>query len=148
MHVSFLGSIGRWPVAFGILPNACWQVERVNAVGSRQAAANYRLAACGPRSKERHQSVGEFRQLIPLHRAFAFFTTQMRLGQQFAQICIASAIFYQHRQNAAVFHGQFGADDWPDAVLTRGDRKSLCAVDTVAIEQCDRRHFQFRCDLG
>ena len=51
-----------------------------------------------------HQAVGEFRHLIPMHRAFAFFAAQMRLGQQFAQVFIADAIFHQHWKNAAVFH--------------------------------------------
>src|ERR1051326_766564 len=33
-------------------------------------------------------------------------------------------------------------------MLARGNRKSLRAVNAVAIAKCDRRHFQFGCDLS
>jgi hypothetical protein len=45
-------------------------------------------------------------------------------------------------------HRQFSADDWTDAVLTRGNGKSLRAVHAVPIEQSHRRHFQFRRDFS
>jgi hypothetical protein len=46
---SFLGSTGRWPVAFGSLPNALVVNSLVIIHScSRQAAANHRLAACAP----------------------------------------------------------------------------------------------------
>jgi hypothetical protein len=46
------GSAGRWPAAFGSLPNARAfnSVVNINPC-SRQAAANYRLAACAPPSE-------------------------------------------------------------------------------------------------
>jgi CDGSH-type Zn-finger protein len=44
------GSAGRWPVAFGSLPNALNQPARSLPTRSRQAAANYRLAACAPQN--------------------------------------------------------------------------------------------------
>ena len=99
-----LGSAGCQPVASGSLPDVLSVCMRRVKRCLRQAAANYRLAACAPQIQKRDQAVGKLRQLIPAHCAFAFFTAQMRLGQQFAQICVAGAIFDQHRQNAAVFH--------------------------------------------
>jgi hypothetical protein len=49
---SALGSTGCQPVAFGCQPNAVCANAVANAVqeqpGLRQAAANYRLAACAP----------------------------------------------------------------------------------------------------
>src|SRR5437667_5359700 len=50
-----LGSPGCQPVAFGSLPNACWQTVCANKAGSRQAAANYRLAACALQKQSRWQ---------------------------------------------------------------------------------------------
>ena len=45
-----LGSAGCQPAVFGSLPNALREVNSLNkAMGSRQAAANYRPAACAPR---------------------------------------------------------------------------------------------------
>ena len=57
----------------------------------------------------------------------------MRLGEQFTQIVVTGAVFDQHGQDSAVFHRQFRADDWPHIVLARGDGKTLCAVNAVAI---------------
>jgi hypothetical protein len=44
-----LGSAGCQPAAFGSLPNAPGSISRLIVdTCSRQAAANYRLAACAP----------------------------------------------------------------------------------------------------
>ena len=51
-----------------------------------------------------NQSFGKLWQLARLHRAFAFFTAEMSLGQQFAQIFVAGPIFHQHWKDTAVFH--------------------------------------------
>src|SRR5881397_1653164 len=72
-----LGSTGCQPVASGSLPDALSVCTPGLKRCLRQAAANYRLAACAPQSKERHQSFGELRELIPSHCACAFFTAQM-----------------------------------------------------------------------
>ena len=47
----FLGSAGCQPAAFGSLPNASGRNSK-SAINkcSRQAAANYRLAACAPQT--------------------------------------------------------------------------------------------------
>src|SRR5215471_6262463 len=49
-----MGSTGCQPVAFGSLPNAWPQVECVKAAGPRQAAADYRPAACAPQRRRAH----------------------------------------------------------------------------------------------
>src|SRR5579885_694874 len=51
-------------------------------------------AAQVPHSKERHQSLGEPRQLVPAHRAMSFLAAQMRLRQQFTQVFVTGAIFH------------------------------------------------------
>ena len=56
-----LGSTGCQPVASGSLPDALCVCTRGLKRGLRQAAANYRLAACAPRSKERDQTFSELR---------------------------------------------------------------------------------------
>ncbi len=66
----------------------------------------------------------------------------MRLRQQLAQIRIARPILHEHRQNAAVFHAQFRADDRPDILFAGGGGKSLRAIDAVAIEQRQRGHLE------
>jgi hypothetical protein len=137
--IAFLGSARLQRAGFGILPKQSLKSSRMqNAFASM-------LQACAPRNC--HQTFSKFWQLIPAHGAFAFFAAQVGLGQQFAQVFVAGAIFHQHRQNAAVFHGQFGANDWPDAVLARSDGKSLRTVNAIAIEQRDGRHFQICRDL-
>src|SRR5437660_2605764 len=98
----------------------------------RDAEASTR-DACATRSEERYQSFRELWQLIPSHRALSFFAPQMRLCEQFTEIFVTGAIFDQHGQNAAIFHRQFAADDWSHVVFARGDRKSLRAVNAVAI---------------
>jgi hypothetical protein len=50
VQVLLLGSTGRWPVAFGSLPNALKQLARSLPTRSRQAAANHKLAACVPQN--------------------------------------------------------------------------------------------------
>jgi hypothetical protein len=52
LHDLYLGSTGHWPVAFGSLPNASWQIKSVYSADSRQAAANYRPAACAPQKNK------------------------------------------------------------------------------------------------
>ena len=64
------------------------------------------------------------------------------MREKFAKIFVAAAILHQHRQNNTVFHRQFGAKNWPNAVFARGYRETLRAVNTIAIEQRHRRHFQ------
>jgi murein DD-endopeptidase MepM/ murein hydrolase activator NlpD len=61
LHDLYLGSTGHWPVAFGSLPNASWQIKSVYSADSRQAAANYRPAACAPqkgRKPRRWSTIG------------------------------------------------------------------------------------------
>ena len=100
-----LGSTDCQPVASGSLPDALGFYTRGMERCLRQAATNYRLAACAPRPKERHQTFRELRQLIPTHCALSFFAAQMRLGQQLTQIFVTRAVLNQDRQNTAVFHG-------------------------------------------
>jgi len=64
----------------------------------------------------------------------------MGAGQELGQIFVSGAILHQDRKIAPVLHRQFGADDWPYSVLAGRDRKSLRAVDAVAIEQRHGRH--------
>ncbi len=84
----------------------------------------------------------EFRQFVPLNGALSFLTAQMRLREQLAQIFVTGAILHQHRQNRSILHAQFAAHNGPDILLPGGDRKSLRAVDAVAIEQRHRRHLE------
>ena len=87
--VAFLGSARLQRAGFGILPKRSLKSLRMqNAFAST-------LQACAP--QKCHQPAGKLRQLIRTHSAFAFFATQMRLGQQLAQVFVAGAIFHQHR---------------------------------------------------
>jgi len=74
------GSTGSQPVVCGSLPQTCNETPRAWRNCVRQAARRDMLAACAPRSKELHQPFRKLRQLVPPHRAFAFFAAQMRLG--------------------------------------------------------------------
>ena len=49
---------------------------------------------------------------------------------------------HQHRQNAAVLHAQFATDNGTHVVLACRDRKTLRAINTVAIEHGQRRHLE------
>src|SRR6266478_4921080 len=71
-----------------------------------------------------YQSLRKLWQFAPLHCALAFFTAEMRLSQQFAQIFVAGPIFHQHWKDTAVFHRKFGADDRTHAMFASRDRKS------------------------
>jgi murein DD-endopeptidase MepM/ murein hydrolase activator NlpD len=51
----FLGRTGHRPLASGSLPNASWQIKSVYSADSRQAAANYRPAACAPQKQRKPQ---------------------------------------------------------------------------------------------
>ena len=148
-----LGSARVSRAGFGVAPERSLQFQlAVDLLGLESSRWRRRHAstrdACAPRSKERDQPFRKLRQLIPLHRAFPFLAAQMRLSEQFAQIFVTGAIFDQHRQNTAVFHRQFAANDRPNILLARRDRKSLRAVNPVAIEQRHRRHLQFGGDFS
>ena len=102
--------------------------------------------ACAPQKS--NQPFREFRQFVPLKRALAFRAPEMPLREQAAQIGVAGRSFTSTGKTRAIFHGQFGADNRPDIFLAGGDRKSLGAIDAVAIEQRHRRHFQLGGGLG
>src|SRR6188472_2079990 len=103
-----VGSARLQRAGFGILPKRTSLERRFTShIDSKkssrmQNASASTLQACAP--QKRHQALCELQYFIPLHCAFAFFAAQMRLGQQFAQVFIPSAIFHQHWKNAAVFH--------------------------------------------
>ena len=71
---SILGSAGCQPAAFGSLPNAPEFKSHVivNAC-SRQAAANYRLAACAPQN----EVVSDVRQMNGCNHAAGAATTKL-----------------------------------------------------------------------
>src|SRR5947207_13684566 len=70
------------------------------------------------------ETFGEFGQFVPADGALAFFGTQLGFGNEPAEILIAAARFNQHRENAAVFHGQLGANDRTDSVFLSGSKKT------------------------
>jgi len=59
----------------------------------------------------------------------------MRLGEEGTKVRVTVAILDQHGEKRAVFHREIGPDDWPHALLTAGDGKTLRTVDAIAIEQ-------------
>ena len=105
--------------------------------------AGQSITGCGFAISQCYQSFGEFRKFAPPNAACSFFVAKVSPGQKLAKILVAGAGFDEHRQDALIFHRQFGADDGANLSFACAAKKSRRAVKAVAIAQRDGGHLQF-----
>src|SRR6266511_5092924 len=76
----------------------------------------------------------------------------MSVGQEGAEVFVATTIFHEDRQDGAVVQAEFAADDGSKAELLGFHFESRHAVEPVAVAEGDGGDFQFggsvREDLG
>src|SRR4030095_6394035 len=126
----------------------------VDAVAAKGLEQSLRAVVILPRSlkrcrsrKERDQSRRKFFQFAVAHQTASLFAPQMCLSQEGAKVCVTDPIFHQHGQESAILHRQVRADDRMYSLLSAGDRKPLCAVNTIAIEQRNGGQSELSCTL-
>ncbi len=93
-------------------------------------------------ARQRHQSLGVFRQLAPADGALALGRPQVGRREQGAQAAIARLRRDQHRHDAAVLHGQFAADERAPARFPGRHVQPHRAVDAVAVAERERGQLQ------
>lgn len=78
-----------------------------------------------------------------MDRRFGLCASKFRAGNESRQIPVPSAGFHQYRQDGAVLHREFRADDWTDPPFAACSVKARRAVESVPVQQSHSGHTQF-----
>ena len=86
-------------------------------------------------ARQRDQSGGELRPFAPEDAALALGGAQVGAGEQAAEVLVAGAVFHQHRQDRAVFHGDFRAQNRTQALFAGRLAETRGAIKAVPVTQ-------------
>ena len=93
---------------------------------------------------QRDEAFGKGREFAPTDGRIGFRPAQPRLSHEAAKILVARTRGHEHRQDRAILHGQFAADDGLDPGLPRFRIKARRAIDAVPVAKRHRGQAQLR----